>query len=249
MNLLIDFGNTRLKWARLDGGRLQPGGAFVHAGRALGPLLGREWSGLGAVDAVLVASVVAAARERELGDDVRGRFGVRAEFVRSPAAALGVRNAYAEPERLGVDRFLALVALHADAPRALVHVGVGTALTLDALAADGAHLGGLILPGPRLMREAVLGGTARVGAVDGQWSEMPQSTADAVFSGALCAASGAIDRFRVAAERRLGAPPALLVSGGGADELVPLVAGAERRHDLVLHGLARWAADPPAHAG
>jgi type III pantothenate kinase len=244
MKLLIDFGNTRLKWATLNKGQLQAGGVFAHADSALVTELRREWAELVRVDAVLVASVVASAREHELDEFVRERFGLRAEFLRSPAAALGVRNAYAVPARLGIDRFLALVAAHAEHARALVLVSVGTALTLDALAADGVHHGGVVVASPRLMRDVLLAGTARIGALDGQCNEMPHNTADAVVTGSLYAAAGAIDRFCVAAARRLGTPPALLLTGGGADELAPLVERAERAHDLVLRGLALWAQAP-----
>ncbi|MEP7042866.1 MAG: type III pantothenate kinase [Dokdonella sp.] len=249
MKLLIDFGNTRLKWATLTQGRLQAGGVFAHLERPLATALRSEWTGLHRVDAVLVASVVGVTREDELAACVRERFQIDAQFLRSPAAALGVHNAYAEPARLGLDRFLGLVALQAARPRAQVLVSVGTALTIDALAADGIHHGGLILASPRVMREALLGATARVGTFDGLWREMPANTADAVFAGSLYAAAGAIDRFRSAASRRIGAAPALLLTGGGAEELEPLLPDAERVHDLVLRGLALWAADAGAAAG
>lgn len=248
MKLLIDFGNTRLKWATLANGRMQPGGVFAHVDKPLTMALRVEWADLARIDAVLVASVVAAAREDELAAFVRARFGVRAKFLRSPAYALDVRNAYAEPAQLGIDRFLALAALHAQRPRAQVLASVGTALTLDALDAQGVHHGGLIVPGPALMRSAIHAGTARVGALAGQLRELPDNTADAVASGALYAAAGAIDRFRAVVAQRFGTAPALLLSGGGADELAGLVAGAERVNDLVLRGLALWA-DAPAAAG
>lgn len=243
MKLLIDFGNTRLKWATLIQGRLQAGGVFAHDHEALAISLRSEWAELRRVEAVLVASVVAPAREGELDTCVRERFGLGAHFVRSPSTALGLRNAYAEPTRLGVDRFLALAALHAERERAQVLVSVGTALTLDALDAGGRHLGGLIIASPRLMREAVLGRTARVDAHGGRWSEMPDSTVDAVVAGALYAAAGAVDRFLAVTARRLGTTPALVLTGGGADELEPLLPAAERAHDLVLRGLALWAAE------
>lgn len=245
MKLLVDLGNTRLKWATLAHGELRAGGVFAHGREPLEAALRTEWTDLRGVDGVLVASVVAPAREEELDARVRERFGRRAEFVRTPAAALGVRNAYAEPARLGIDRFLALAALHGERARPQVLVSVGTALTVDALSVDGRHHGGLILASPRLMREAVLGNTARVDALGGRWSEMPDNTADAVVSGSLYAALGAIDRFLAIATRRLGEPAALILTGGGAEELAPLLPGAERAHDLVLRGLARWAAEGP----
>jgi len=249
VKILVDLGNTRLKWATLVRGELRPGGVFAHASTPLVAQLQREWNGLVRVDAVLVASVVAPAQEAELDALVRQRFGLPATFLRSPAFALGVRNAYAEPARLGIDRFLALVALHAEHPRAQLLASVGTALTVDALDAQGVHHGGLIVPSPHLMREAILAGTARVGIAGGCWNEMPTATADAVVAGSLYAAAGAIDRFRDVAARRLGASPALLLTGGGADEIAPLLANAERVHDLVLRGLARWADASPPEVG
>jgi type III pantothenate kinase len=241
VKLLVDLGNTRLKWATLAGQRMSAGGVFAHAGKPLLHDVRTEWSELAHVGGVLVASVVAPAREDELDAFVRERFGVHAQFVRSPAAALGVRNAYAEPARLGVDRFLALAALHAQRSRVQVMVSVGTALTLDALDADGIHHGGLIVASPHLMRETLLMHTARIGTVDGRCTEMPRSTADAVMTGSLYAAAGAIERFCASTARLLGAPPGLILTGGGADELAPLLGPFERAHDLVLHGLAMWA--------
>ena len=241
MKLLVDLGNTRLKWALSRAGEARAGGVFAHAGKTFAAALREEWHDLSRPGAVLVASVVSLAREHELDAYVRERFGFGAQFVRSPAHALGVRNAYAEPARLGVDRFLALAAAHARAPRLQVLVSAGTALTVDALAADGEHLGGLIVPGPRLMREAVIGGTARVDAHEGRLLDLPRSTADGVYSGSLFAAAGAIAWFRDRVAGRHGDAPALLLGGGGADELEPLLAPVERVHDLVLHGLALWA--------
>lgn len=244
MTLLIDFGNTRLKWAKLTNGRMQPGGVFAHGDIPLTTALRVEWAELAPVESVLVASVVAANREDELADYVLSCSGVRAKFLRSPAQALGVRNAYANAPQLGIDRFLALAALHARQPRAQVLASVGTALTLDALDADGVHHGGLIVPGPSLMRSAVQGGTARVGSAEGRFHEMPKNTADAVFSGSLYAAAGAINGFVATTARRFGTAPAVLLTGGGADDLAALVPQAERVNDLVLRGLALWAGAP-----
>ena len=244
MKLLVDVGNTRLKWASIGAdGQLRPGGVFAHADGSLVAELRREWGGLARVQSAWVASVVASVREQELAAFVRERFGFGVQFVRSPAAALGVRNAYAEPERLGVDRFLALAAAHARAARLQVLVSVGTALTVDALDAGGNHLGGLIVASPLAMRQAIVAGTARVDASGGQLRERPRSTADAVVTGSLYAAAGAIERFRASLVPPGEPLPPLLLGGGGADELEPLLAPVERVHDLVLHGLALWARD------
>lgn len=244
MKLLIDFGNTRLKWATEDGGALRLGGVFAHRNRTLGAALRTEWPEFSRLEAVLVASVVDAGREAELDQLVQARFRLPATFLRSPAQGLGIRNAYAEPGRLGIDRFLGLAAVHAERPRAQVLASVGTALTVDALRADGTHLGGIIVPGATLMRSTVLAGTARGGAPGGRFVALPGSTADGVFAGSLYAAAGAIDRFLAVAGQEFGCTPALVLTGGGVDELAPLLGGGERINDLVLRGLALWARSP-----
>lgn len=245
--LLVDLGNSRCKWALSVGGALQPPAAFAHSDASVTADLEREWKRVPAIDAILVASVAPLAIDVEIETFARQRFGVAPEFVRSPAAALGIRNAYAEPQRFGIDRFLGLAAIHARAARAQVLVGVGTAMTLDALDAHGTHLGGWILPSPALMRAAVLARTARVGVADGMLADFATNTADALHSGSLHAASGAVEHFVAKASRKLGLSPEVVLTGGGAVELAPLLPGAERRDDLVLEGLALWANAAQAH--
>jgi type III pantothenate kinase len=244
MNLLVDLGNTRLKWLFEDRGAKIAQGALAHATRLPELALAAAWDGLPKATRIVVASVAPLAVDVELETFVRQRFGVAPEFVTSPACALGVRNAYAEPERLGVDRFFALAAAHAAHRRAQIVIGIGTAMTLDALDAGGTHLGGWILPSPTLMRETLLARTARVGVADGRLVELADTTADAVRSGTANAAIGAVVRFRENAARRLAEHPALVLTGGGADELAPFFPDAERRDDLVLDGLALWASSP-----
>jgi type III pantothenate kinase len=240
--LLVDLGNSRFKWVLASSGTLQTPGAFAHADvTSVVPDLEREWKDLPPLDAIFVASVAPLALDVEIEAFARQRFGITPEFVRSPAAALGIHSAYAEPQRFGVDRFLGLAAIHARAARAQVLVGVGTAMTLDALDADGTHLGGWILPSPALMRASVLVRTARVGVADGVLADFATNTADALHSGSLQAASGAVERFVANAARELGTWPEVVLTGGGAIELAPLLPGAERRDDLVLEGLALWA--------
>ncbi|HEX8776568.1 MAG TPA: type III pantothenate kinase, partial [Rhodanobacter sp.] len=179
-----------------------------------------------------VAASVARAFERE------------PHWLRTPAEACGVRNAYAEPQKLGVDRFLAMVAARTDGLAPCVLAGVGTALTLDALAADGRHLGGLIAPGPRLMQQSLLGATAQVRpAHAGVIVEAADNTADAVASGCWLAAAALIERFAARMAPVLGGAPALRLGGGDAEALLPLLATpAQLAQDGVLHGLAVWAA-------
>ncbi|PWK85805.1 type III pantothenate kinase [Fulvimonas soli] len=242
MRLLLDLGNTRLKWALQDGAGWLAHGA-VGWDEEVAAALARAWAGLPAPAAAFGASVVDAEREARVAGCAARAFGIAPQWLRTPAEACGVRNAYAEPARLGVDRFLAMVAARADGLGACVLAGVGTALTLDALAADGRHLGGLIAPGPRLMRQALLGATAQVRpAQDGRVVEAADNTADAVDSGCWLAAAALVERFVARMAPRLGGAPALSLGGGDAEALAGLLAlPARRSEDSVLRGLAVWA--------
>lgn len=241
MKLLIDLGNTRLKWALWDHGRRAMGGVFAHADTSLEAALSNNWTALPRPETILVASVVKNAQELELTRLLESHFDQAAEFVRSPAQALGIQNAYAEPERLGVDRFLGMAALHAASPRAQILVSCGTALTLDALTSEGQHLGGLIAPSPTLMRKALGTATARVGEQAGRLVEIADNTADAAWSGCLLSSVALIERFRDLISRRVGMPVAIVGDGGGLEEWLALLPDVERGRDLVMRGLALWA--------
>lgn len=240
-SLLIDLGNTRLKWAIREGNAIRHRGALAHGGVGLEAALETSWAALPNVRRVWVASVASLALDVEVEAIARRRFRAECEFLRSPAAALGIRNAYRDPERLGIDRFLGLAALHSARARAQVLASVGTALTLDAIDATGVHLGGWILPSPTLMRESIAARAARVGDAPGAVVAFADNTADGLCSGAVNAAIGAIDRFVANAAQRFGAQPAIVLAGGGADDIAPNLSGSERRTDLVLDGLALWA--------
>lgn len=242
MNLLVDLGNTRLKWALHDADGLRAGAPVDHS-RPLAPTLADTWRDVPPVVRVLVASVGRPRLEAELVQAVRLHFGVEPEFIATTAQAGGVRVAYARPEKLGVDRFVALIALRARSTEPVVLASVGTALVLDALAADGNHLGGLIAPSPLLMQQALLGATARVGASDtARIVEIADDTEDAVRSGCWLAAASLVERFHARTGARLGGDVALVLAGGAAAELAPLLSVPVRiEADLVLHGLARLA--------
>ncbi|GAB3789356.1 type III pantothenate kinase [Dyella agri] len=241
--LLLDLGNTRLKWALSHDGGHRANGAVAWSEGVADALAG-AWSALPPPEAVFGASVVDAPREQLIARSVATAFGREVAWLRTPAEACGVRNAYAEPQRLGVDRFLAMVAARADGLAPCVLAGVGTALTLDALAADGRHLGGLIAPGPRLMQQSLLGATAQVRpAQAGTIVEAADNTADAVASGCWLSATALIERFVTHMAPALGGTPTLRLGGGDAEALLPLLGlPAQFAHDSVLHGLAVWAA-------
>lgn len=243
MKLLLDLGNTRLKWVWQT-----PSGAWLAAGAVdwrddVGAALEAEWADMPRPDQVIGASVVDAVREEQIAALAMGWWRESTCWLRTPAQACGVRNAYAEPQRLGVDRFLAMVAAHAAGHGPSVLVSVGTALTLDVLTADGRHLGGLIAPGPLLMQQALFGATARLRPEQAAAIvELADNTADAVASGCWHAAAALVERFAARTAARLDTVPELVLGGGDAAALLPLLSlPARLGQDAVLRGLAIWA--------
>lgn len=235
MNLLLDIGNTRVKWARADGERLRDSGSIAH----------REdpaWSARLPAErpaAVWVASVADSAAVESLAAHAGDRWALTPRVVHSTARACGVRNAYARPERLGVDRWLACIGGYHRGAGSVLIADAGTALTLDFVAADGRHRGGLITPGVGTMRAAIAGGT-RVRAEPGEFEPawLADDTDPAVALGTLQSALSLIGNAR-----RALAPERLLLTGGEAELLAPHLDTAwERVPTLVLEGLARLAA-------
>ena len=243
MKLLIDVGNTRLKCALWDGRELRFIGALAHAGNDAKIDFASLWKDVEQVSSILVASVAGAALGNQVERNALERFGVQARFVLSPASACGVRNAYPQPERLGIDRFLGLVALRAVETGPCVLASCGTALTLDALAADGVHLGGLIAPSPALMRDALTGATARLTPPQSaRVVERADNTDDAIESGVWLAGAALLERFVAHAATTFGASPAVVLTGGGAARLGALIEPPHRIDaELVLRGLAVYA--------
>lgn len=232
MDLLLDVGNTRLKWGLHDGtGWRGQGAVLLSALDGFADVL----ASLGPVERMLGANVAGATVGGRLGVFLE-RAGLAAEWIRPLDEGYGVRNAYLDPSRLGADRWAALVgarALHAGA--ALV-VTSGTATTADVLDSQGVFQGGVILPGLDLMRLSLARDTAQLPFSDGRFERTPRRTADAIQTGCLHAQLGAIERmFRLVA----GEPGSLcLLNGGAAAALAPLLECPLREVDnLVLEGL------------
>lgn len=229
--MLIDAGNSRLKWALVEDGQWHAQGSTDYNDcTALKTHLALAGD-------CFVASVAGAAREQKLAALIKAA-GVAPTWLTAGAAFDEVKNSYRNPEQLGVDRWMGLIAARKRSHAATLVVSAGTAMTVDALSAEGVFLGGLIVPGARLMQQALLQGTARVDAAAGQWQAFPRSTADAVQSGIVAALCGAISQqYARLAEVSTGAPHCLL-TGGDAEMLLPHMAvRAEHVPSLVLEGI------------
>lgn len=240
---LFDLGNTRLKCAPLrpDG---SPGTvvALDHRDQDLGaqlaPVLPAHF------DVAYLASVAGDALRVAVLDALAARCR-RICIARTQRAFAGLRIAYAQPHKLGIDRFLALLAAHARDDGATLVCGVGTALTLDLIDGQGRHRGGRIAPSPTLMRQALHMRAAQLPAIGGDYRAFADDTADALASGCEGAALALIERSIDAARDELGLTPQVLLHGGGGAALRARLPQATYVPALVLEGLARWA-DAPA---
>lgn len=236
---LFDLGNTRLKCAPLVDGRVGDVLALPHREADISAAL--EAALPPRIDVAHVASVASEGLRVALLQALTAR-ARRISLARTQAAFGEFRIAYAQPHKLGVDRFLAMLAAHARCNEAVLLCGVGTALTIDLVDAQGQHLGGRIAPSPTLMREVLHERAPQLPSQGGAPVDFAADTEDALASGCEGAALALIEASRDAAQRRLGKRPRLVLHGGGADELAARLPDATRIGSLVLEGLAIWAA-------
>ncbi len=245
MNLYVDLGNSRIKWAWQEEGAL-----VMHArdarGREPGAVLNDAWRGARAPGRMLVACVAGERWRAALTEHARDRWNLAPEFAVARAEQLGVKSAYRDPGLLGVDRWTALIAARAIAPGGACVVDCGTAVTVDAISAAGQHLGGAIFPGLFLLRESLTRGTHAIAESNGDDSSvLAAATADGVAAGTLFGLAGAISRLITEQEQRVGRLRVIL-TGGDAARLAPLLSRpVELVPDLVLRELARIAESSP----
>ena len=242
--LAIDVGNTRLKWAQYASP--QPGAALLAHGavflETIDSLAETDWKALSAPSSMLGCIVAGEAVKRRVEEQLE-LWDVEPRWVVSTREACGVSNGYDHPNRLGVDRWVAMIgARHrvlAQGPaRPALVVMVGTAVTVDAIDTAGRFLGGLILPGFGLMLRALEMGTAGLKAPTGEAVDFPTNTSDALMSGGADALAGAVERMHRKLRARTGQEPALIMSGGAAVKRAPITELAFETVDtLIFDGL------------
>jgi type III pantothenate kinase len=238
MLLLIDAGNTRVKWALADGrdaGIPWPASGSVKHAQI--DELANQWRDL-QFERALISNVAGSAMRARLLAVLPAAVGV--EWFASTPACAGVTNHYRNPAQLGCDRYASAIGARALFPNvALIVATCGTATTVDALSADGGFIGGMILPGLGLMASSLAQNTAQLPQVaESLRTEQPfaDHTDAAIASGCLAAQAGAIERA-VAAHGRQG-PVRCILSGGAAVMIAPHLTIAHQRVDnLVLIGL------------
>jgi type III pantothenate kinase len=225
--LALDIGNSRLKWTLYDSTAMNAtvlghGAEFLDH---VDTLAEGVWARLTRPDLVIGCNVA--------GDPVRRRVSAQLElwdapvhWVHASASEAGVVNGYDHPIRLGADRWVALIGASAHLrAKALsgpaVVVMVGTAVTVDALSAEGRFLGGFILPGHGMMQRSLESGTAGLRVPTGHVMAFPTNTSDALTSGGTFAIAGAVERMMQQVELVCLTPPICLMAGGAAWKIAP----------------------------
>ncbi len=237
MNLLIDIGNSRLKWACEFGGKLSAQTALFHQQQNWQTQLLNAWQGLSSPEKVAIScvanpdilqSVIAWAKQLWSNCEIL--------IAKSQATGFGVKNSYQHPEKLGVDRWLCLIAARHFYPQAAWIVDCGTAITVDYIDENGQHGGGLIAPGLTLMKKSLLQNTAALDfTAQAYQPELANFTDAAIFSGTLYAAVGLIEQ----ALKTQTAPAVLLLTGGDAKIISSQLSPSFIiEPDLVLKGLS-----------
>ncbi|GGI19780.1 type III pantothenate kinase [Oxalicibacterium faecigallinarum] len=246
MLLLIDAGNTRVKWALVDAslsdqpGKWDAAGSVSHAEL---PSVQAIWAHA-AIGRVLIANVAGTALRQALQEVLNTVLEphVPVEWFASSAERAGVRNRYRNPAQLGCDRFAAAIGARAMRPdESLIVATCGTATTIDAVSADGVFVGGMILPGIALMTASLAQHTAQLPQVALQTHAQPfaDHTDAAIVSGCLMAQTGAIERAVTALRNETRAENVTCILAGGAADLIApqLSIPFERIDNLVLIGL------------
>ncbi len=250
MILVIDVGNTRLKWAWLTSTGLSDQQAVMHRDAKPGIWTAALFESGQKPSRVLVSNVAGPAMAKMLTKLTKKVFRVNVEFVTAAAQFDGLTSGYLDPKLLGADRWLSLIAAWTKTHSALCVVDAGTAVKVDSVDASGQHLGGLIVPGIHMMREILMSKTSDIAKAAEHSTPslagiLANNTMGAVSRGAVFALAGMADRASEVIEQSTGVKPKLFITGGDAG----MITGTMRTRgeivpDLVLQGLAVIAAQP-----
>jgi type III pantothenate kinase len=232
--LAVDSGNTSVKWGLHDGRNWLKQGKVSQENLAL---LEREWKKIPEPASIVISNVASAEIQAELSE-LFARWNAELRWISSVPYQCGVRNYYSYPAQLGSDRWAALVAAWGVEKQGCLVVDAGTAMTIDALSDTGEFLGGIITPGISLMQKVLTSHTAALEPEEGKFCDYPDRTADAIYSGALHAMAGAVERMAALLTGTLGRVPGCILSGGAAQQVQPqLNINVKVVDNLVLEGL------------
>ncbi len=238
MNLLIDSGNSFIKWA------LATDDSFITGSRSLtaaASYLRKKWANYDVPSRVIVSNVAGESIAGEISNAVRELWQLDTEFVISSRNCCGLTNSYHKPEQLGVDRWMAMVAAFQMTDGPVIVVDCGTAVTIDLVDEGGLFVGGTIMPGLNTAFQSLRAGTdsvEEISSLNECASPVAQSTEDGVVAGVLFGLAGGIERIISEHALLVDKIPAVFITGGDVEKLVPyLTIPVALQSSLVLEGL------------
>ncbi|AFJ01791.1 Pantothenate kinase type III, CoaX-like protein [Methylophaga frappieri] len=243
MKLLVDIGNSRIKWATLDGKKMSATQDFERKS-GIKAQLTKHWKSLEHIESIWVANVAGEKMASQLSEWANKKWQRQPVFITTEARRFGVKNAYDNPEQLGVDRWLSLVAMRQRNKQTTCIIDCGTAITVDLLSTDGQHQGGLILPGLTLIRQTLIQGTDAITekTEDVAFSLLATNTFSAIQAGSLYSISATLHSLIEDLQQNFKQNLRIVLTGGDAATLQKyLPAKVELNPDLVLKGLRRYA--------
>ena len=261
MNLLIDIGNSRIKWCLYNSVENEFGseGAMLHDKAELPALFSEQWGLLDNPDRVVISNVSGQQLAESMDAWVDKKWKIKTEYVKTEAFSHGVTNAYSDYSELGVDRWMAIIAAwqrFRQQGKAVCVIDCGTATTIDGISASGQHLGGFIIPGHTVMQEILINNTSDIKMAKNILTRkilrketspgktlspvnFPSSTEEGVNSGCYLATISLIDSVVTSMQDDSGKQVNCIITGGDAEFVVEQLAGKfEYEPKLVLHGLA-----------
>ena len=233
MILDIDAGNTRIKWRVLDQGQVVArGDQLTESIRQYASL---EITGAGNIQRIRLCSVAGSDIVKSLQNQLKTQFNCPLHLAQVTESAEGILCGYKDCQQLGVDRWLAVIAAYKKVTSSVIVVDAGSAVTIDIVDTEGAHQGGYIIPGLRLMHQALWQGTEHIKVEVKAVANITvpgHSTDDAVDKGCLLLLVSTIEALVEEYNCKL------FITGGDGLMLRDLLkVPADYHPDLVLEGL------------
>ena len=249
MNLLIDSGNTSIKWALMhDGSPMEVGSCLSKDASRLHEI----WERCDVPHRVIAANVAGDQVADEIGKAVNFLWQLDTEFILSSKHCCGLTNSYYDSGKLGVDRWMAMVAAYQMKGGSVIVIDCGTAVTIDLVNEKGVYLGGVIMPGLNLAFQSLNYGTDAIDAISSDNSMMTSlslSTQDGVAAGVLLGLAGGIEKVIMEQAISIDATVAVLITGGDAEKVLPyLTVPVDYHADIVLLGLKFFADQTNSHS-
>jgi len=244
MILLVDIGNSQIKWTTIKSKVLADSQHFSRPKTGIKAALNKAWKSLEDIEAVFVSNVAGDKIAAQLTEWIDKQWKLTPVFVQSEKRRFGVTNAYEQPETLGVDRWLAIVAGRQHARQVTCIIDCGTAITVDIVTEKGQHQGGLIVPGLSLMKKMLTDNTDALSNVtqEKEFNLLATNTHSAIQAGTLYMVTATLENLINDLQQNFTDEVRFLITGGDAEELIPLMPQPLiHEPDLVLKGLAQYA--------